>query len=287
MIVGFAAMLWLDWWLEKTLVNTLNTDPLVQTTLYSLPTVVILTALLLTGFLEIAKLAKASGVQILTVVGIVAVPLVAMRDYWLSILRSLIEDYPFWAIASPMMLLAIVLLALFVEQMSRFRTEDAIRRIGASLLAIIYLGVGGAFILKIRGDVGVPMLVLFIVSVKFTDIGAYFTGSAIGRHKMIPWLSPGKSWEGLLGGLAISVIASIAVHNSLNIQFLETWQVAVFAVVVGLAGQFSDLCESLLKRSAKQKDSGGVLPEFGGVLDVIDSLLLAAPVAYLTLAILA
>jgi phosphatidate cytidylyltransferase len=210
-----------------------------------------------------------------------------MRDYWAAIPSNIISLNLFFAIvASPMVLLAIILLVLFVEQMARFRTEDAIRRIGASLLAIIYLGLGGAFILAIRRDCGVPMLVLFLVSVKFTDIGAYFTGSAIGKHKMIPWLSPGKSWEGLVGGVAVSILASIAICKWLDIRTMATWQVVMFAVVVALAGQFGDLCESLLKRSAKQKDSGAALPEFGGVLDVIDSPLLAAPLAYLVLAIL-
>lgn len=285
MIVVFSGLLWLDWWLETTLWNTPDTDPWVRTALCSLPTVVILTTLLLAGFVEVAKLAKASGVRILTVVGIVATPLIAMRDYWATLPGNISSKFVV-TLTSPMTLLAIMLLALFVEQMVRFRTEDAIRRVGASLLAIMYLGLGGAFILAIRSTSGVPMLVLFLVSVKFTDIGAYFTGSAIGKHKMIPWLSPGKTWEGLVGGVVISVLASIAVYKFLNIDFLVTWQVAVFAAVVGLAGQFGDLCESLLKRSAKQKDSGGALPEFGGVLDVIDSPLLAAPIAYLMLAIL-
>ncbi len=287
MIAVFSGLLWLDWWLETTLLGSSETSPLTRTLLCGLPTVVILTALLLVGFVEFNRLAGASGVRILTIVGAIAVPLVAMRDYWAAIPAKIISLNLFFAIvASPMVLLAIILLALFVEQMARFRTEDAIRRIGASLLAIIYLGMGGAFILAIRRDFGVPMLVLFLVSVKFTDIGAYFTGSAAGKHKMIPWLSPGKSWEGLVGGVAVSILASIAVSNSMNIRFMTTWQVVMFAAVVALAGQFGDLCESLLKRSAKQKDSGAALPEFGGVLDVIDSPLLAAPLAYLVLAIL-
>ncbi len=287
MIAVFSALLWLDWRLETTASNNPDMSPCAKTALCGLPTVVILTALLLVGFVEFARLARASGVQILTFAGAVAVPLVATLYYWTTILGSVTNLNPFVMPVFPIMLLVIVLMVMFVEQMVRFRTEDAIRRIGASMFAVIYLGLGGAFILAIRRDCGVPMLVLFLVSVKFTDIGAYFTGSAIGKHKMIPWLSPGKSWEGLVGGIVVSVLASIAVYKSLDIPFAAMWQVAVFAVVVGLAGQFGDLCESLLKRSARQKDSGGALPEFGGVLDVIDSPLLAAPLAYLVLAFLA
>ena len=143
----------------------------------------------------------------------------------------------------------------------------------------MYLSIGAAMILMINQGYGVPIFVLFLVAVKGTDIGAYFTGSFIGKHKLIPWLSPGKTWEGLIGGLAFAAGASILVVHLMGI-WLAFWQAAVFGVVVGLAGQFGDLCESLLKRSANLKDSGAAVPEFGGVLDILDSPLLAAPVAY-------
>ncbi|MCP4379805.1 MAG: phosphatidate cytidylyltransferase, partial [bacterium] len=117
------------------------------------------------------------------------------------------------------------------------------------------------------------------------DIGAYFTGSAIGKHKLIPWLSPGKSWEGLIGGLVTAAGVSILITHLAGLE-IAIWQSAIFGVVIGLAGQFGDLCESLLKRSAKLKDSSKMVPEFGGILDIIDSPLLAAPVAYALFAIM-
>ena len=127
---------------------------------------------------------------------------------------------------------------------------------------------------------------LFLAAVKCTDIGAYFVGSAVGRHKLIVWLSPGKSWEGLIGGLAFAAGVSILVAWAWKID-AAVWEAAVFGVAVALAGQFGDLCESLLKRSARVKDSGAALPEFGGVLDLLDSPLLAAPVGYVLLAAMA
>jgi phosphatidate cytidylyltransferase len=170
----------------------------------------------------------------------------------------------------------------FLEQMIRHRLDAALARVGATLLAVAYLGVGAAVMLAIRVDKGVPALILFLAAVKCTDIGAYFTGSAIGRHKLIAWLSPGKSWEGLFGGLAAAAGVSMLVVWLLGMRMSLAWA-AGFGVIVGAVGQFADLCESLLKRSAKIKDSGALVPEFGGVLDVLDSPLLAAPAAYVLL----
>ena len=153
------------------------------------------------------------------------------------------------------------------------------------LLVVIYLGIGGMLIFSIRQG-GVKVLTVFLVAVKFTDIGAYFTGSFIGKHKLIGWLSPGKTWEGLIGGLIVSAAASAFVGWILEIPELGFWELVIFGPVVGLAGQFGDLCESLLKRSVQVKDSGSVVPQFGGVLDIIDSPLIAAPVGLIMLAIL-
>jgi phosphatidate cytidylyltransferase len=192
-------------------------------------------------------------------------------------------------------LIAAVILLAFAEQMIRFRIENALAHLAGTFLAVLYLGVGTAFIVSTRLNFGILPLVLFLVAVKFTDIGAYFTGSAIGKHKMIPWLSPGKTWEGLAGGLVAAAGMSmlvVAICRAANFDIL--WppglsyaKTAIFGVIVGLAGQFGDLCESLLKRSAGAKDSGAVVPEFGGLLDILDSPLLAAPVAYVLLAIMA
>ena len=95
-----------------------------------------------------------------------------------------------WQVA--LVVLGLSALAIFVEQMVRHRTEGAFCRVACTMLAVLYLGVGLALVLLIRMEHGVATLVLFVAAVKFTDIGAYFTGSAIGRHKLIPWLSPGK-----------------------------------------------------------------------------------------------
>jgi len=291
MIAIVAGLLWLDWRLEQGLDS--GSRRIIGARrgsgLYALPTVVVLLAILAAGFVELSRLAGAAGIRLLNVSGLLGALALAGYPYWSRFVLSGSGLGRLYPLNPVMLIVALVLLALFAEQMFRYRTDAAIRQVGATLLAAAYLGVGGALILVIRMN-GILLLILFLVAVKFTDIGAYFTGSAIGRHKMIPWLSPGKSWEGLAGGLIVAAGVSAAAAGLLGELGLDVrlsvGAAAVFGAVVGLAGQFGDLCESLLKRSADSKDSGALVPQFGGVLDIIDSPLLAAPVAIVMLAVL-
>ena len=127
------------------------------------------------------------------------------------------------------------------------------------------------------------IIVMILLVVKFTDIGAFFGGKALGRRKLIPWLSPGKTWEGLVCGVLTAGLmgALLSVRIDPPMYPLPWWKGFIFGVVIGGIGQLGDLLESLMKRDAEVKDSGKLIPGFGGVLDVIDSPLLAAPFAYL------
>ena len=108
-------------------------------------------------------------------------------------------------------------------------------------------------------------------------MGAYGVGRWLGKHKLIVWLSPGKTWEGFVGGLAAAAfIGMLLSHFSPEFAW---WEGLLAGVVLGAAGQMGDLLESLLKRDAGVKDSG-LVPGFGGVLDMLDSAVLAAPLAY-------
>ena len=276
MILLLAGVLTLDGWLERSMRHALPPGASVTVGLPMTLVFLLLTAL---AFLEMARLCAACDVLILGQSGFLGSAILATAPFWLQSLYLSMTAMPFLLIAG------FILLAAFAEQMIRFRTQDAIRRIACTLLTVFYLGIGGATILQLRIGYGVPMLVLFLAAVKCTDIGAYFTGSFLGRHKMIPWLSPGKSWEGLAGGAAAAILVSVALAAAFHLP-LTLWQAAVFGAIVGLAGQFGDLCESLMKRSAGIKDSGALVPGFGGVLDILDSPLLAAPVSYLVLQLL-
>jgi phosphatidate cytidylyltransferase len=167
---------------------------------------------------------------------------------------------------------------------SRHRTfEGIVGAAGGTMLAFVYLGVMFGFILAIRREHSVWVLLWVILVIKSCDIGAYFTGTAIGRHKLIPWLSPGKTWEGLVGGVAFASCigaGGLALLRAAHETVPAPWNGAIAGALFGVAGQAGDLIASLFKRDAGLKDSSSLVPGFGGVLDMIDSPLLVAPVAY-------
>ncbi len=154
----------------------------------------------------------------------------------------------------------------------------------AALFVFVYLGLLGGFLVVLRNAYSAWVLLGVVLVTKSCDIGAYFTGRAIGRHKLIPWLSPGKTWEGLVGGVALSTgvgVAALATgHAADQLTELSLMSGALIGGVLGVVGQGGDLVASVLKRDAGVKDYSSVLPGFGGVMDVLDSALLTAPVAY-------
>jgi phosphatidate cytidylyltransferase len=151
-----------------------------------------------------------------------------------------------------------------------------------------YLGLLPSFLMQLRWlDVGAAVprdargaLALGIFIPKCCDIGAYFTGRFLGRHPMSPILSPKKTWEGLMGGLILSAAAAVAINRPLSVVHGGDLAAAAFGAIVGGAGALGDLAESMIKRDCRRKDASQMMPGFGGVLDVIDSILFAAPVAY-------
>ncbi len=191
-------------------------------------------------------------------------------------------------------IIVFVMLAAALAKALDRQTEDAIHRMAGTVLATMYLGGLGWFLIALRvkhsdtahshvlnGSTLIVLMILLVV--KFTDIGAYFGGRSLGRHKLIPWLSPGKTWEGLFCGMLTAAVVGIifARYISPASYHLAWWKGAIFGAVIGGIGQLGDLLESLMKRDAEVKDSGRLVPGFGGILDIIDSPLLAAPFAYL------
>jgi phosphatidate cytidylyltransferase len=120
-----------------------------------------------------------------------------------------------------------------------------------------------------RGS-GTVWLLLVLIGTAACDTGAYFVGSAIGKHKLIPHISPGKTWEGLAGGVLGAVLAGLVLAGPLRLSWVAAILLGVLICAAAVAG---DLCESLLKRAAGVKDSGRLIPGHGGILDRVDSVL--------------
>jgi len=180
---------------------------------------------------------------------------------------------------------ATLILAMLLE-MHRFTGEPGVvvPRLGTTLLAVVYLGVLPCFFAQIRflpREHTSLLLALTIFVPKCNDIAAFFTGTFLGRHKMTPLLSPKKTWEGfaggMIGGTAVAVIVSLIVPVFLG----GVLEAIGFGITIGIAGILGDLAESLIKRDCQIKDASKSIPGFGGLLDVVDSVLFAAPVAYL------
>lgn len=165
--------------------------------------------------------------------------------------------------------------------------HGATAAVGAAMFAFVYLGLMFGFLLALRREHSAWVVAGVIVVTKSCDMGAYFTGKAIGRHKLIPWLSPGKTWEGLFGGIVAAALVAFGAaalyrqnYGPTGIGAMPGWYAAFVGALFALSGQAGDLLESVLKRDAGVKDSGQALPGMGGVLDVLDSILLTAPLAY-------
>ncbi len=164
----------------------------------------------------------------------------------------------------------------------RFKSDPDIPDVIArQILGIVYIGLPLGMIVLIRGgQTGCFWVIAILVIIFGGDTAAYYTGSCLGKHKLCPSVSPKKTIEGALGGLAANALTGIV----LKLFFLRDagWiQVLLMAVIIGAVGQIGDLFESVLKRRVGIKDSGGILPGHGGILDRIDALLFAIPVAWI------
>ena len=163
---------------------------------------------------------------------------------------------------------------------------ESVTTAGAGMLLVFYLGVLATFAIELRWlGPGVLPIVALIAAAKCGDTGAYFGGRALGRIKLCPSLSPNKTVEGAVAGAIASVLGTwtvVAIGKMITGVQALSWQATVlFGLSVGVLAQVGDLIESLIKRDCQQKDASDLMPGFGGVLDVLDSPLFSAPLAFL------
>ncbi len=186
--------------------------------------------------------------------------------------------------------LILFVLGLCVRQLMAKDNSTGLTAIAVTLLGLMYVPWLLNFIQKINffpglGGDGKYFVFYFILLTKFSDMGAYVVGSLIGKHKMIPRISPAKTWEGFGGALVVSTGASLAfVHFFGNHMLgMNSMHAVILGLILSSTAVVGDLIESLFKREAGLKDSGKMFPGIGGILDLLDSLLFNAPIMYLYL----
>ena len=184
------------------------------------------------------------------------------------------------------------LLTVFARQMfARLRHDEPLQTMAYTLFGLLYVLWLFNFITKIvyvmprssSGAVTGQFYVLYLIAVtKFSDMGAYLTGSVVGRHLMVPQISAKKTWEGFFGALVFALLCSLALFKLMpgHLSVLTWTHATILGLLLGFAAVIGDLAESIIKRSTGVKDSGNLLPGIGGALDLLDSLLFTAPLLF-------
>jgi len=179
-------------------------------------------------------------------------------------------------------LAAVALMVPALSMLRRETPESMLDAVMTTYFPVLFVGLPFGFVValqRIPGENGPDLLLLAMLCVTLSDTGAYYVGSVFGKHKLAPTISPKKTWEGAAGGVLGSVGAALVAH-AWFFQRLPLGHALAVGVALCVAGIFGDLAESMLKRAAGVKDSSALLPGHGGILDRVDSLLVAAPVLY-------
>ncbi len=248
--------------------------------------------LMLVATIEYFKMLAAAGVKAFPGFGIalaVVYSLVLYRHFMLggdTVPAGVDSAAVFIAISGP-----------FILQLRHpIRGMEALQAVAMNLLGFVYiaflfnftarvtfLAPGAGEVAGMVGKSGALLLLWLLAVTKFTDMGAYITGSMIGRHKMIPHISPAKTWEGFGGALVFAQLAGCGLYALFpkELGFLTSWGHVIFlSLILAVLAVVGDLAESIVKRSLSAKDSGRMLPGIGGALDLIDSICFTAPALY-------
>ncbi|MBW2574967.1 MAG: phosphatidate cytidylyltransferase [Deltaproteobacteria bacterium] len=217
---------------------------------------------------------------------IVRVKTESLNSFCFKLLAFIMGPAIIWAaymnsLKSVLGLIALNLIVSALISLPKFKSDTSVSGIVfKQVLGVIYIPFFLSFLVLIRnGDDGVSWIFFLLIVVFLGDTGAFYTGSYLGKHKLCPAVSPHKTIEGSVGGLAVNVCAG-ALFKFFFFPLFPWGLSIIFFLSIGVAGQVGDLFESELKRVSNIKDSGALLPGHGGFLDRIDALLFAAPIAY-------
>jgi len=236
---------------------------------------------------EYFALARAEGVRVFTLTGMICAALYLVASFF-DLRSESVHTGP----GLEMGILVGFLFVIFVRQMWRRAAErEPLEAIAFTVFGLLYIPWLFNFLTKILflsppaadgSPTGQYYILYLLVVTKFSDMGAYVVGSLFGRHPFAPHISPKKTWEGLAGALTVSLMGSWWVYGLMpeRLGALRFADVTVLGLLLGAAAVVGDLAESIIKRSAHAKDSSRVLPGIGGTLDLIDSILFTAPIFY-------
>lgn len=228
------------------------------------------------GLYEFYHIAGKNGFSPFRISGIIA-GIALLATYWLPLRNHAIVENHFFRQESMVILVCWLLL---IQAFTR-GTQDAIRNIAVTIFGIFYVAFLLSFAIALRNlPHGLSIVILVLLVSKFGDIGGYLLGRKYGKHKLAKAISPNKTIEGAIFSLISSILISVIFNLIPHIGVMSMPRAVVFGALVGFSAMLGDLAESLLKRDANVKDSGRLVPAFGGVLDVIDCLLVSMPVSY-------
>lgn len=266
--------------LRTRILSTLIAVPILTWLIWcgSWPFLILIIVAILLSLFEFYNMPKVKGLRILRITAMIcgiALALCAWRGniYYLNTL------------------LTASILLLLIMQLFGKKPLETITNLSYTILGLIYVGWLLSHQLPLRRlPFGREYILLLFWITWSGDIGAYTFGTILGKHKLIPRVSPRKSVAGAVGGLFLSLTSAFLAYFFLEESpFLGKWlsspglslvHYLILGLILGIVGQFGDLCESLLKRGAQIKDAGGIIPGHGGLLDVIDSLLFTSPIMY-------
>lgn len=237
--------------------------------------IVVLLSLTIGGLYEFFYLIKKKGIPIYSYTGIIFGILIPLSIFFQFELTKKWE----------LLFIVIVLLLIFLLQLVRRDSTNAIVGISTTLFGVLYVSWFFSFLIKIRflmpGVGGIKLLGFILLITKCGDMGALLVGSKIGKHPLLPRVSPNKTIEGSIGSFIFSATAAVLAQSLIPAELnFSLVHIVLIGIFFGGIGQLGDMSESLIKRDCNVKDSGKLLPALGGVLDAIDSLLFSAPAFY-------
>jgi len=193
------------------------------------------------------------------------------------------DDLPLNLLLTQIIVIALTAGVLIASALRATAFDKMIPSVGATILGVLYVALLGSHMISLRigfdQSLSAHLLSFFFLVLMGGDAGAYYTGRAFGKHKLAPKISPGKTWEGVVGGV-ISALGMAAVAHFWFFRELPLKWCLPLAIVMTIVGILGDLTESALKRGAGAKDAANILPGHGGILDRLDSLLFNAPLIY-------